>query len=253
MPLIQVFADVHALPAAAAEVVSAQAATSIAARGRFTLALSGGTTPQLLYRRLASRRDLNWARVHLFWGDERCVPPTDAASNYRMAREALIEHVSIPPAQVHRMHGEDPPEAAAASYEAQLRAVLGAPPDAGAQAHGEAGAGVFDLVLLGLGADGHTASLFPGTAAGREHTRWVMADYVDAVRGWRLTLTPPVLLAARRVLFLVAGAGKARAVSQVLEGPQVESDAVMRIARSAQAHWMVDAQAARLLRHPPRS
>ena len=248
MAHVQVFVDVDALLDGAADVVVRAAAASIEARGLFTLALSGGSTPQGLYRRLASaawRDRIDWARVHLFWGDERCVPPTHDASNYRMARESLIDHVPVPPAHVHRMHGEDAPDSAAVDYETELRATLGARP------HNDLGA--FDLVLLGLGADGHTASLFPGMPSGRLVTRWVVAEHVDTVRGWRITLTPPVLNAARAVVFLVAGDDKAPALAAVLEGP-VRPSALpaQRIADGARhVRWLVDRRAAARLARTP--
>lgn len=240
----RVFADTHALFDAGADAVAKAAATAIAARARFAMALSGGTTPRQLFERLASppwRDRIDWPRVHLFWGDERCVSPTHADSNYRMAREALLDHVPVPAAQVHRMRGEDVPDSAAVNYEAELRATL----DAGAPG----GPGVFDLVLLGLGADGHTASLFPGMPSGRVITRWVVAEHVDPARGWRLTLTPPIINAARSVLFLVAGDDKAPALAAVLEGPAQPSVLPAQAVASggSQVTWLVDQAAARLL------
>ncbi len=190
---------------AAAQLVVDCAADAIAARGRFTLALSGGSTPRPLYQLLATdewRDQIDWARVHLFWGDERAVAPDHADSNYRLAREALIDHVPIPDGQVHRIHGEVDPEAAAAAYEQTLRSV--------------AGDGL-DLVLLGLGRDGHTASLFPNRPAGREATRWVVADQDPTGRA-RITLTPPAINAARTVAFIVTGADKALVLQAVREG-----------------------------------
>ena len=244
MAHVRVFADADALLDAAAECVTAQAVASIAARGRFMLVLAGGSTPKGVYQRLARapwRDRIDWPRVHLFWGDERCVPPTHAESNYRMAREALLDHVPVPPAQVHRLRGEDVPDSAAFSCEAELRATL----DPGAAG----GPSVLDLVLLGLGADGHTASLFPGSDAGRELTRWVVAEHVDTSRGWRLTLTPPIINAARSVLFLVAGDAKAPALAAVLEGPAMpDTRPAQRIAMGGgHVRWMVDRRAARLL------
>lgn len=244
MPSVQVHADADALLDAAADVVTARAVASMAARGRFVVALAGGSTPRGLYQRLARvpwRDRIDWPRVHVFWGDERCVLPTHTDSNYRMAREALLDHVPVPPAQVHRLRGEDVPDSAAFTYETELRVTL----DAGAPG----GPGVFDLVLLGLGADGHTASLFPGTPARRLATRWVVAEHVDRVRGWRLTLTPPLINAARSVLFLVAGHDKARALAAVLEGPTRPSAwPAQRIARGgSEVTWLVDQPAARLL------
>jgi len=156
-------------------------------------------------------------------------------------------HVPLNPVHVHRMRGEDVPDSAACTYETELRAELEA------VTHG--GPGVLDLVLLGLGADGHTASLFPGMPSGRLTTRWVVAEHVDAARGWRLTLTPPVINAARAVLFLVAGEDKASALAAVLEGPARPSALpAQRIATGGgQVTWLVDRAAATLLtrnRHP---
>ena len=247
MAAVDLFADPLALRDAAAEVVIRHAAESVASRGRFTLVLSGGSTPQALYQQLASRhcRDrIAWSQVHLFWGDERCVPPSDPASNFRMAREALIDHVPIPPTHVHRMRGEDVPGIAAADYEALLRTALGE--------RDQAGAG-FDLVLLGLGTDGHTASLFPGSPAARETTRWVVADHVDAGHGWRITLTPPALNAANAVVFLVAGAAKADALAAVLEEPPAPHalPAQQIVGRGGSTRWMVDRPAASRLTGAP--
>ena len=244
MTAIEVFANGNALLDAAADVVTASAVDGIAARGCFILALSGGSTPQGLYRRLATeprRTRIDWTRVHLCWGDERCVPPTHPDSNFRMAREALIDHVGIPEAQVHRMRGDDLPREAAAAYEAELRALL-AP-------SGGTGAGAFDLVLLGLGPDGHTASLFPGGTAGRETARWVLAEQIDDTRGWRITLTPPVLNAARSIVFLVAGPDKAEALAAVLEGPLLPDVwPAQRIARGGgNVRWMIDRDVGRHL------
>ena len=205
------FSSLAALADAAAERFIAAATTAVAARGRFTVALSGGSTPKALYTRLASpgcASRIDWARVHVFWGDERCVPPDHASSNFRMAREALLDHVPLPAAQVHRMRGEDHPPAAAASYERALRETF---PE---------GVARFDLVLLGMGDNGHTASLFPGLSAVRETARWVVAEHVDEVGMWRLTLTPPALNSAAAVLLLVAGRDKAAMLAQVLDGPR---------------------------------
>ena len=246
MAHVQVFADLDALLDGAAELVVRAATDSITTRHAFTLVLAGGSTPQGLYRRLASeacRNRIDWARVRVFWGDERCVAPTHPDSNYRMAREALLDHVPIPAAHVHRMRGEDAPDSAAAAYEAELKATLG----------GLDGFRSFDLVLLGLGADGHTASLFPGMASGRLLTRWAVAEHVDTARGWRITLTPPLLNAARAVLFLVAGDDKAPALAAVLEGPSRPSALpAQRVADGGRhVRWLVDRKAAsRLVRTP---
>jgi 6-phosphogluconolactonase len=226
---------------AAAERFVAASAAAVAARGRFTVALSGGSTPKALYARLAApacASRIDWARVHVFWGDERCVPPDHASSNFRMAREALLDHVPVPKEQVHRLRGEDDPHAAAAAYEAELRAAF---PD---------GVARLDLALLGMGDNGHTASLFPGLSAVREADRWVVAERVDEVGMWRLTLTPPALNGAAAVVFLVAGPDKAAMLARVLEGPRnVDLLPVQAIAPvDGTVTWLVDdAAAAQLL------
>ena len=201
-----VFADEAALIAGAVDFIAASAAEAIAARGSFAVALSGGNTPKPVYQRLVTA-GIDWTRVHVFFSDERCVPPQDTRSNCHMARAALLDHVAIPAGNVHRMRGEDPPEAAAEAYAADLRNALGDD-------------GRLDLVLLGLGQDAHTASLFPGMAAVTETRRTVMASYVEYVGMWRLTLTPPAINAARRVAFLVSGADKAGILHRVLHGPR---------------------------------
>jgi len=250
---VVVLPSVDALMEAAAERVVARAAAAIDASGRFVVALAGGSTPKALYELLATPRYVDrfdWSRVHVFWGDERCVPPDDRASNYRMTREALLDRVGVPPSNVHRIHGEDPPTAAAAAYEEDLRSVFSTrvgPPR-------EAPGACFDLVLLGMGDNGHTASLFPGLAAVRERERWVVAEYVSEVSMWRVTLTPPVLNAAADVVFLVSGAGKASMLHRVLEGPREPAalPAQAILPRGGGATWLVDVTAAADLREPTR-
>src|SRR5208337_1150965 len=227
-----VYADLSTLIAGAADFIAASAAEAIAARGSFNVALSGGNTPRPVYQRLASAA-IDWTRVHVFFGDERCVPPRDARSNYHMARAALLDHVAIPAENVHRMRGEDPPEAAAEAYAVELRNALG-------------DGGRLDLVLLGLGHDGHTASLFPGLAAVTETRRTVMEAYVEFVGMWRLTLTPPTINAARRVVFLVDGGDKAEVLHRVLQGPRQPVVLPAQAIRPSErpALWLLDAAAA---------
>ena len=231
-----VFVDFAALIAGTADFIAASAAEAIAARGAFAIALSGGNTPKPVYQRLASAA-IDWTRVQVFFGDERCVPPRDTRSNYHMARAALLDRVAIPAGNVHRMRGEDPPEAAAEAYAAELRSALGDD-------------GRLDLVLLGLGQDAHTASLFPGLAAVTETQRAVMACYVEFVGMWRLTLTPPTINAARRVAFVVSGADKAEILHRVLQGPRqpvvLPAQAVRPTERPAL--WLIDAGAAAKLK-----
>ena len=166
-------------------------------------------------RVLRLRVGIEWPRVHVFWGDERCVPPDEPESNYRMAREALLDHVPLPPTNIHRIRGEDEPSEAAAAYEELLGDFF---------ERGETEAMTsFDLVLLGMGADGHTASLFPGSAAAQEARRWVVATPGPQPDSWRVSLTPVLLNAAEDVTFLVSGADKAERLKDVLEDESPES------------------------------
>ena len=248
---IEVSRDPAALARALAQHVVACAAAAIAARGRFLLALAGGSTPRAAYTLLASEEfvhRIGWPRVHALWGDERCVPPDDPRSNYRMAREALLDRVPLPPGNIHRMRGEDEPTQAAAGYEKLLRELLGSD---GPDALPRAGP---DLVLLGLGDDGHTASLFPGKAAVHETVRWVAADFIEAVGMWRVTLTPVIINAGRNVSFVVSGAAKAERLHEVLERPRLPERLPAQIVRPTRGHltWLVDEAAAARL-HPPQS
>ena len=210
---LEVFPDPAGVAQAAARLFREVAREAVARRGRFTTALSGGSTPRALFELLARPPDageIPWAQTEVFWSDERCVPPDDPDSNYRMAREALLEHVPLPPAQVHRMPGELPvPQQAAREYTEQLRAVFG-----------KSGLPRFDLLLLGLGEDGHTASIFPGVAVPDDPNIPVAAVFVPKVSMWRLTLTLPVLNAAARVLFLVTGAAKRQPLATLVGGPR---------------------------------
>jgi len=213
---LQVVADEGALARAAAETFARCAHEAVRGHGRFAVALAGGSTPLKAYALLAdpSARPCTyvpWEASHFFWADERHVPPEHPESNYRAAREALLARVPVPGARVHRIPAENPDaEAAAAAYERDLAAFF-APP-AGLPPR-------FDLVLLGMGADGHTASLFPGSEAIGEQRRWVVAPWIERLRARRITLTPPVINAAADVVFLVSGAGKAETLKQVLQGP----------------------------------
>jgi 6-phosphogluconolactonase len=205
--------DLIALSERAAEIVRASAAAAIAARGRWTVSLAGGSTPRGLYRLLAEPEDrldeIDWPRARIFFGDERCVPPDHADSNYRMAREALLAPADVPELNVYRMRGEAADlDAAARDYEAVLRREVS-----------DGGAPTLDLAILGMGPDAHTASLFPGTTALDEEQRLCVPVAVPQLRTNRLTLTYPAFLRARDVLFLIAGADKARPLAAVIEGP----------------------------------
>ncbi len=234
---LRVLPDAGALARAAADEVLRAAQ---AANDRFTLALSGGSTPKLLYQRLAGAdfaARLDWPRVHLFWGDERCVPPDDPASNYRLARETLLDHLSIPPANVYRISGEREPAQAAADYDRRLRGFFGGLPR-------------FDLILLGLGDDGHTASLFPHTPVLTERDRYAASSTAPVPPIHRVTLTLPVINAAARVLFLVSGEGKAAILRRVLEDEYPDTLPAQLIQPAdGEVIWLVDESAARLLSH----
>jgi 6-phosphogluconolactonase len=229
---------------AAAEFVR-QATEAAQSKGRFTVALSGGSTPRSLYSLLATdatwRAQVPWDRVHLFWGDERHVPPEHADSNYRMTHEALLSKISIPPANVHRIKSEHPEASRAANeYEQTLREFF--------QLKGGEFPR-FDLALLGLGPDGHTASLFPGTEALREQQRLVVANWVEKLNTYRITLTPPVLNRAASVIFLVSGEEKAETLRAVLEDEAQPERLPAQLIRPVNGRllWIVDRAAARLL------
>ena len=222
--MIRLFDDVEELSNAAAEEFLTLAREAISARGRFVVALAGGATPRRLYRILAETPFDGWNKVQFFWGDERAVPPDHADSNYRMAKEAMLDALGISSANIHRINAEH--EAAASDYAAMLWRMFGrASP-------------VFDLVILGMGADGHTASLFPGTDALKEAKHWVVASRALSAPKDRITLTAPILNRAAQVIFLVAGADKADALAEVLEGPSVPERLPAQLISSAT--WFVD-------------
>jgi len=238
---VRVLTDAEALADAAARHFAELARAAIAATGRFAVVLAGGATPARTYERLALGEMLSpadWERVHVFWGDERRVPPEHEDSNYRMARETLLDRVPIPARNVRRIRGEADPRQAATDYEQALREFFGA-----------GSAPRFDLVLLGMGEDGHTASLFPGTDGLREGRRWVVAHYVEKLGAWRVTLTLAVINAAAEVVLLVSGAGKAERLREVLEGSVAAEPLPARAVRPTAGRlvWLVDAAAASLL------
>jgi len=234
----RVFPDGLSFAAGAAEFIAQRAAQAIAARGRFVVALAGGGTPRPIYARLASadfKDGIAWQATHVWFGDERCVPSEDARSNYRMAREALLDHVALPPANVHRIRGEIDPAQAALTYEQEMQRFFRV-----------ATLPRFDLILLGMGDNGHTASLFPGTAVLREESRWVAPQYVEIMATWRVTLTAPLINAARDVAFLVEGAAKADMLWNVLQGPYQPDVWPAQLIQppNGALHWLVDAAAA---------
>jgi 6-phosphogluconolactonase len=216
---IVIFDNLEALSQAAAVRFVEVANSSIAKNGRFSVALSGGSTPKVLYGLLANPpyySQVDWSKVFFFFGDERCVAPDHPDSNYRMASEALLAKLNLPANQVFRMQGENPDyEAAANTYAQELQKFFGL--EAG---HGPSPENFprLDLVLLGMGPDGHTASLFPGTKALQERGRPVAPNYVEKLNAHRLTLTAPTINRAAQVLFLIGGSDKAAPLHQVLEG-----------------------------------
>ena len=242
---VEVSPNSDALMHTAADEFVACAAEAIRTSSRFIVALPGGSTPKRLFALLATdayAQRIDWSRTHVFWGDERCVPPGDASSNFSMAREALLDHVPIAEENIHRLRGEDTPAAAAAAYERELRVLFQTP--AGPQRLTPGAR--FDLILLGMGDNGHTASLFPGCTAVREATRWVTAEYVSGVSMWRVTLTPVVINAAAEIAFLVSGREKAAMLRGVLEGPYQPDTLPAQVVapRDGRLRWLVDADAA---------
>jgi 6-phosphogluconolactonase len=238
-PALHIHETLEQTAQAAAEFMLARARQALEARNTLSLALSGGSTPRALYAHMR-HWELPWQQVELCFGDERCVPPEHPESNARMVRETLVGPAGIPEAQLHRIHGELSPQQGARDYEDTLRSVFGA----------ELGVPCFDIVLLGLGTDGHTASLFPHSPALTERKAWVAPNVAPNLSSARITLTYPVLNGARTILFLVSGADKAHAVREVLEGNASVADIpALGIAPSAgELHFFLDRAAAQGLR-----
>lgn len=236
---VKVYPGAKELAKAAASWFAELAEDAIWKRGRFVVALSGGSTPRPTYERLASAqvsRKIDWFNVHFFWSDERAVPLDDEDSNYRMAKEALLDHAPVLKSNIHPIQGNLDPQLAADLYEHKLVALLGAGREAPR----------FDLILLGLGDDGHTASLFPHTAAVNERQRLVAANYVPQHAAWRITFTAPLINAARNVGFLVTGQDKAGALAQVLQGPHRPEVYPAQLVKPSPGElaWLVDEAAA---------
>jgi 6-phosphogluconolactonase len=228
------FPDPEALAHDAAGRFVRLAHDAIAERDVFTVALAGGSTPRLTYSLLGSepyRSQVEWDKIQFFWGDERCVPPDHVDSNYRMVVEALLSKVPVPTEHIHRMLGENPDAAAAATaYENEVRTVFG-----------DAQLPRFDLVLLGIGPDGHTLSLFPGSTALSEHDRLVVANWVEKFKTWRITMTARLVNNARCVLFQVEGPDKATPLHEILEGeyrPEVYPAQLIRV-ENGDCDWLV--------------
>ena len=228
----RVMADAASLINAAAEQFISVARTAIAKRGVFYVALAGGSTPKGLYQMLATspfKTQVDWARVHLFFGDERCVLPSHDDSNFKMASEAMIDAISIPEGNVHRMPTELPPEQVATVYAATMAEVMGEQP--------------LDLVLLGLGPDGHIASLFPDTPALDVKNTMTTPLYVEKFDSWRVTMTYPVINAARQVIVFIAGEAKAEIVKDITTDA-VAGLPVQRLAPTGDYYWYMDTAAA---------
>ena len=237
---LQVYRNPEALAAALADFFIATGNVAMADRGAFTVALSGGNTPRAAFGLLAREprvEQISWSDVFVYFGDERCVPPDDEQSNYRMAEKAFLSAVPIPRANVHRIAGEADPGHAANEYASLIRANFGNAP-------------VFDLVMLGMGPDGHTASLFPGSSPEVDDQALVRAVYSKSQMMWRVTITPSVINHARNVVFAIEGSDKAAALAEVYEGPSDPVKYPAQIVRpvSGRLVWMVDDLAAGMIK-----
>lgn len=243
-PELRILEGPAAVAAAAAEEFRARVFAAYRRENFFACALSGGTTPQLMFRELARRAGESpipagfWNHIHLFWGDERDVPPDNPSSNYRAAREALLETIEIPACNIHRIMPERGGAVKAAEeYETELKTFFSL---------SKGGIPRFDLVFLGMGEDGHTASIFPASAALNENVRLVSAPWVAKLNAFRITLTPPAINNAACIIFLVTGAEKAGAVQQVLEGSYMPEQLPAQIVnpKSGKLIWLLDRAAA---------
>ncbi len=231
---IQVFELVDGLQEAAAR-HAAEVLRATTTGQDIRIALSGGSTPIRLHELLTESDGIDWSKVHVYWGDERMVPPDHEESNFRMAKETLLDRVGIPSVQIHRIRGELDPGEAAEEYERVLKESFGvAHPDVPR----------FDLVILGVGADGHTASLFPGTSAIEEHERWVAATFVPQMQRWRVTLTYPIFNAAKMTLVLVSGENKAEAIRRIFDPNEPDKPPAGLVQPEGQMIWLLDEAAA---------
>jgi 6-phosphogluconolactonase len=241
-PLVEIVTDATAIAAAAAEKIITAGSAAITSRGSFSIALSGGSTPKTLFQLLATDAysgRIDWKKWQIYFGDERCVPPTHPDSNFRMASEALLSRVPIPPDDIHRMKGEIDPQQAAIEYGKLLK-----------QNFGDGG---LDVILLGMGDDGHTASLFPHTAALEETHHRCVANYVEKLSTWRITMSAPFINRAKQVTVMVSGAAKAARIQQVLHGPRdPKTLPIQMIAPTdGQLLWLIDKPAAAGMEQSP--
>lgn len=235
--VVRIFPDIHALSHAAADTFRSLAGMAVSNRGRFAAALSGGSAPKGLYTLLAERPysdQIEWERVHLFWADERCVPPEHVDSNFKLVHELLLSRVAIPDKNIHRIKGERGAERAAEDYEQYLRAFFG-----------DEDFPALDLVILGVGEDGHTASLFPGSPQVMEHNRLAAPVFPGNQKKGRVTLTLPVLNHAKQVLFLVSGLSKQKIIRSILQdGNPDELPAGLVHLVTGSSSWYLDEDAA---------
>lgn len=239
---VRVFQDEESLSRAAVELIAAATRQAVAAKGRCSVALSGGSTPKRLYALLGSlpyREAVPWPQVHVFWADERCVPPDHPESNFKLASDAFLSKVPLPAANIHRIRGEEGPGKAARAYEEDLKTFFGS------------GAPAFNLVLLGAGEDGHTASLFPGSPALAERERISLPVFLERPQYDRVTLTLPALNHAAHVVFLAMGRAKSGVVSAILEeeNPQRFPAGLVR-PLNGDVSWFLDKEAAEKLKAP---
>jgi 6-phosphogluconolactonase len=240
-PQIQILKDAVAVAEVAAARFIEIGQAAIAKRGRFAVALAGGSTPKRVYELLASepyREHLDWSRVHIFFGDERCVPPDHAESNYRMVNEAMLARLPLPEQNIHRINGVGDAVANALLYEDEMRAFFN-----------DAAWPGFDLVLLGMGDDGHTASLFPGTEALDEREAWVAGVWVEKLGAFRITLTAPAINHAAHIVFLVTGENKANRLAEVLKGERDFARLPAQLIRplNGTLTWLIDVAASNRL------
>jgi 6-phosphogluconolactonase len=239
MSEILILPDTFSVAVRAAQMLVKAASKKIARSGNFSLVLSGGSTPKTLYELLATseyKDELNWEAIHVFWGDERCVPPESSDSNYRMAKDTLLDHVGLIPSNIYRIKGEILPQEASIEYETLLR-----------QHYAKFGA--FDLVLLGMGQDGHTASLFPHSSALKEQVRWAVSNEVDNKLPRRITLTAAAINMAADIIFLVAGESKADPLYHVLRGNYDPDNLPAQLINptTGKLTWLIDAAAGKQL------
>jgi 6-phosphogluconolactonase len=244
MPL-HIYKDAEGLSIDCAKWISSYIAETLQKKDRFTWVLSGGNTPKTLYGLLAAspyREKIQWEKLHLFWGDERAVPFTDSRNNAKMAFDSLLSHVPVPPSQIHVMRTDIAPDQSAAEYEIILHQYF--PTISGPQSDSTLFS--FDLVLLGMGEDGHTLSLFPGTEVVNEEKAWVKSYFLETQKMFRITLTKSIVNKSGRVAFLATGQDKSKALEQVLEGPLNPSHYPSQVIRpvNGELHWFIDEPAA---------